>query len=59
MQQEVGPRIAVQCIDDLFVIARAQCCHDQTLGFATCEQRGTVGPWQKASFTHDWAHLCR
>ena len=55
VQHEVGFEVAVQRIDELFVIAGAQSGHNQTLCFAACEQRRPVCAGQDAGFGHDVA----
>ena len=57
MQHEVGFEIAVQRINELFVVTGAQRGHNQTLRFATCKQRRPVGTGQDAGFSHDIADL--
>ncbi len=57
VQQEVRFVGTGQRVDHLFVVAGAQCGHNQTLGFATCEQRRPMGTGQQAGFGHDVAHF--
>ena len=57
VQQEVRTEVAVQSVDDLFVVAGAEGGNNQTLGFAASEQSRTVRTWQQASFTNDRANL--
>ena len=59
MQQEVRPEVAVQRVDDLFIVACSQRGHNQTLGFATGEQGRSVGPGQNAGFRNDVADFIR
>ncbi len=53
MQQEVGFEVAMQRVDELFVVTGAQRGHNQALCFTTGEQSRTVGPWQQTSFRND------
>jgi hypothetical protein len=50
MQQEVGFEIAMQRVDELFVIAGAQRGHNQGLSFTTGEQRRAMRAGQKTGF---------
>ena len=50
MQHERVFFLAFQGVQQLCVTGGAQCCNDQSLGFATGEQRRTVGLWQNADF---------
>ena len=56
VQQEVRAAVAVQRVDDLLILARAQRGHDQRLGFATGEQGGAVGAGQNTGFADNRAH---
>ena len=55
MQQEVRFEIAMQGVDELFIIAGAQRGDDQPLGFATGEQSRSMGARQQAGFADNGA----
>ena len=57
MQHEVRFEVAVQRVDELFVIAGAERRDDQTLGFPTGEQGRAMGPRQQPGFHGDRTHL--
>lgn len=56
MQHEVRFGRAGQCVDELLIIAGAQCRDAQRLRFTACEQRRAVCTRQKAGFGNDLAH---
>src|SRR5476649_970313 len=56
MQHEGVGELAHQRVDLLAVAGGAQRGHDQRLGFAAREQRGTVGAWQDRGADSDRAH---
>ena len=47
---------ASQRVDELFIVAGAERCNNQSLGFAACKQGRTVGSWQFTNFGNDWAN---
>ena len=53
VQQEVGFEVAVQCVDELFVVARAERCHNEALSFATCKQCRAVCAWQETCLANN------
>jgi hypothetical protein len=56
VQQEVGPEVAVQRVDDLLVLAGAQRGDHQALRLATGEQGRAMCARQDAGFADDRAH---
>ncbi len=56
VQQEIAAEIAMQGVDDLFVVAGSQRGHHQRLGFAAREQGRAMRPRQEAHFAFDRAH---
>ncbi len=57
MQHELLIVLALEGIDELFVVAGAERGHDQRLGLAAGEQGRAVGAGQDAHFADDLADL--
>ena len=54
--QHKASRFTFQTVDQLCVTGNTQSGGDQSMGFATGEQGGTMGLWQNANFDVQLAH---
>src|SRR5690606_41133792 len=59
VQQEVGPEVAVQRVDDLLVLAGAEGRDHKALRLAAGEERRAVRPRQDADFREIGRASCR
>src|SRR5207248_490588 len=57
VEHEALPGFALEALDLLRIVVRAQCARDERLRFATREHGRAVCPRQDAGFDRDWTNL--